>query len=116
MINHWIGYTYIDALFALMDKPKFYPSETGIWEDCEWVDERPRPSSVEVANKLAELKAVEPLWYLRRERDKRLAECDLWGLKDYPTTETQLAYRQALRDITNNYTSLEDVVWPEKPL
>jgi len=26
-----------------------------------------------------------------------------------------LAYRQALRDITETYTSLEDVVWPTPP-
>jgi hypothetical protein len=24
-------------------------------------------------------------------------------------------YRQTLRDITDTYTSLDDVVWPEKP-
>jgi hypothetical protein len=24
-------------------------------------------------------------------------------------------YRQSLRDITDTYTSLDDVVWPEKP-
>jgi len=27
----------------------------------------------------------------------------------------QIAYRQALRDITETYTSLDDVVWPVKP-
>jgi len=30
-------------------------------------------------------------------------------------TDAQTAYRQALRDITNTYSSLDDVVWPEKP-
>ncbi|ANW25818.1 hypothetical protein BA953_16610 [Vibrio coralliilyticus] len=25
-------------------------------------------------------------------------------------------YRQALRDITQTYTNLDDVVWPQKPL
>jgi len=30
-------------------------------------------------------------------------------------TEAQTAYRQALRDITDTATSLDDVVWPEKP-
>ena len=116
MLNPVNGYTYQDAVFALMESPKFYPSETGLWEDCKWVDDRPRPSSEEVANKLAELKLVEPLFYLRQERDKRLAACDLWGLKDYPTTEAQAAYRQALRDITNTYKSLDEVVWPDKPV
>lgn len=52
---------------------------------------------------------------LRGERDKKLEETDTWGLQDYPASDEQLAYRQALRDITDNYTSLEDVVWPTKP-
>ena len=29
--------------------------------------------------------------------------------------EEWVTYRQALRDITESYTSLEDVVWPTKP-
>jgi hypothetical protein len=30
-------------------------------------------------------------------------------------TAEQITYRQALRDITQTYTSLSDVIWPEKP-
>ena len=52
---------------------------------------------------------------LRRERDKRIAETDWWALGDRTMTTEQTSYRQALRDITNSYTSLEDVVWPIKP-
>ena len=52
---------------------------------------------------------------IRYERDKLLQETDVWGLSDYPATAEQTAYRQALRDITNTYSSLDDVVWPEKP-
>ena len=52
---------------------------------------------------------------VRGKRDELLKETDTWGLQDYPATAEQLAYRQALRDITDNYTSLEDVVWPTKP-
>jgi hypothetical protein len=115
MINPITGYTYIDAVLSLVDKAKFYPSANGEWADCIWVDERARPSEAEVTTKLDELISIQPLYYLRIERDKRLLDCDLWGLQDYPTTEAQTTYRQALRDITNNYTSLEDVVWPIKP-
>lgn len=115
MINTITGYTYIDAVLALVDKAKFYPSASNEWADCVWVDERARPSEAEVTAKLEELISIQPLYYLRKERDKRLLDCDLWGLKDYPTTEAQTTYRQALRDITDNYTSLEDVVWPIKP-
>jgi len=56
-----------------------------------------------------------PLNNLRFERDLRISETDWWVLPDRNPTDEQLAYRQALRDITNNYTSLDNVVWPEKP-
>lgn len=52
---------------------------------------------------------------LRAERNQRLANTDWWVMPDRTATEAQLAYRQALRDITETYTSLDDVIWPEKP-
>lgn len=52
---------------------------------------------------------------LRLERDRLIAATDWWVLPDRAPTDAQLAYRQALRDITNTYSSLDDVVWPEKP-
>ena len=52
---------------------------------------------------------------LRKERNQMLAETDWWASSDLTMTDAQTAYRQALRDITNTYTSLDDVVWPTKP-
>jgi len=52
---------------------------------------------------------------LRAERNQRLANTDWWASSDLTMTEAQTAYRQALRDITDTYTSLDDVVWPEVP-
>ena len=52
---------------------------------------------------------------LRDERNARLLETDWWASSDLTMTSEQTAYRQALRDITDNYSSLDDVVWPEKP-
>lgn len=53
---------------------------------------------------------------LRKHRDRLLAETDYWMFSDTTTaTQAQLDYRQALRDITDTYTSLDDVVWPTKP-
>lgn len=52
---------------------------------------------------------------LRYYRDKKLAETDWWANSDLTMTTEQIAYRQALRDITNTYNSLETVVWPTKP-
>jgi len=52
---------------------------------------------------------------LRDERNALLAETDWWASSDLTMTDAQTAYRQALRDITDTYSNLDDVVWPEKP-
>ena len=52
---------------------------------------------------------------LRTERNRLLAETDYFGNSDVTMSEAMTTYRQALRDITNTATSLEDVVWPTKP-
>lgn len=53
---------------------------------------------------------------MRDERDRRLRETDHWAYQDAPPmTQAQIDYRQALRDIPQNYTSIRDVVWPTKP-
>ena len=52
---------------------------------------------------------------LRIERDKRLAETDWTANSDVTMTDAMTTYRQALRDITDNATSLDDVSWPTKP-
>jgi len=69
----------------------------------------------DISAKMLELQNAEPMRLLREERNKLIAETDWWVLPDQATTQAQLDYRQALRDITNTYTSLTDVVWPTKP-
>ena len=69
-----------------------------------------------VAAKEVELIAAHKLSELRTERNRLIAETDWWAMSDTPTmTSEQTTYRQALRDITNTYSSLDDVVWPTKP-
>ena len=56
---------------------------------------------------------------LRAERNAKLTETD-WVITMHKELGTNIpaawkTYRQALRDITDTYTSLDDVVWPEKP-
>ena len=69
----------------------------------------------QITDKLTELNAAEPLKFLRAERNAKLAETDWWASSDLTMTAEQTAYRQALRDITDTYSSLDDVVWPTKP-
>ena len=69
----------------------------------------------EVNAKAAELRAAEPMKLLREERDRLIAATDWWASSDLSMTAAQTTYRQALRDITETYSSLADVVWPSKP-
>ena len=56
---------------------------------------------------------------LRSVRNQKLAETD-WVVTMHKELGTNIptawkTYRQALRDITDDATSLDDVSWPEKP-
>lgn len=91
-----------------------HPSLT--WVDC--------PDEVAVGysydgttftNPLDSLSNEEKMDMLRSERNRLLADTDWWALSDHTMTQAQIDYRQALRDITNSYSSLDDVIWPVKP-
>ena len=67
----------------------------------------------------ATITAEQNIAALRAERNAKLAETD-WEIVMHKEKGTNIpaalkTYRQALRDITDTYTSLDDVVWPEKP-
>lgn len=90
-----------------------------LFEDCslQWDDvntEQP-PSQEEIDAEIAIIKTEAPLKALRQKRDKLIALTDWWVVPDRTPTQEQLDYRQALRDITQTYSSLDDVVWPVKP-
>lgn len=68
-----------------------------------------------VSAKQTELTAAEPMKLLREERNRRLAETDWWASSDLTMSTARTNYRQALRDITDSATSLDDVTWPTKP-
>ena len=64
----------------------------------------------------------DPEWDLQELRDARsmfLRDTDWIVTKslesDIAIPAKWVTYRQSLRDITDTYTSLEDVVWPTKP-
>lgn len=54
---------------------------------------------------------------LRQKRNQLLAECDWTQSEDVAAAvrDAWKPYRQALRDITANYSSLKDAVFPQKP-
>jgi hypothetical protein len=84
-----------------------------------WHSEGPYPTDQEIAAKTSELEAAEPLALLRIERNDKLTESD-WVVIKATETNTEISqswktYRQALRDITQSYQSLDSVVWPAMP-
>ena len=108
-----MGIYYAKALDILRPNSVWiYREGTGLeWQDTE----QTQPSDEELSAKVTEVQAAEPLELLREKRNALLAETDWWANSDLTMTAEQTAYRQALRDITDSYTSLEDVVWPTKP-
>ena len=52
---------------------------------------------------------------VRAERDALLTKTDWWATSDRTMTAEQTAYRQALRDITDQAGFPEDVTWPQEP-
>lgn len=63
-----------------------------------------------------DLTAIELWEEIKRERNRRLKETDWTQLPDVPeeTRQRYVAYRQALRDITEQPDPAA-IVWPEKP-
>ena len=84
-----------------------------IWNDKEEL----RPTDEEIALKVKELEAAQPLKELREERNDLLMETDYIMVSDYPHTDKQawLDYRQALRDLPQT-ADLSNVEYPSKPI
>ena len=58
---------------------------------------------------------IDPADAARFERDSLLSRTDWWATSDRTMTAEQTAYRQALRDITNQDGFPDNVTWPTKP-
>jgi hypothetical protein len=75
----------------------------------------------DVIVKKAELIAAEPLRQLRQKRNQLLQQSDWMAVSDRTMTQSQIDYRQALRDITTQTPSLDSngqltgITWPTPP-
>ena len=70
--------------------------------DGKWVQEwviSPLPSDEKAAN-------------IRSKRNGLLSDTDWWAVQDRTMTQAEIDYRQALRDITDQPTFPDSVVWP----
>jgi len=86
----------------------------------EWLNaDLTEPTTSKIEAKRTELYAKDKLQELRIERNRLIAETD-WVVTMHKELGTNIptamkTYRQALRDITDGATSLDDVTWPTKP-
>ena len=85
----------------------------------EWLSDSPQPTIAEIESATNSAVIERDIEKLREVRNTKLAETD-WVITMHKELGTNIpaawkTYRQALRDITDTYTSLDDVVWPEKP-
>ena len=103
-----------DAILALRPGASFITVDGVV----EWLDETlTEPTADEITAKYDELVAAQPLNELRMVRNIKLAETDWTQSRDITLSNDDAwrTYRQALRDITDSASSLDDVTWPEKP-
>jgi len=52
---------------------------------------------------------------LRQDRDRLLAETDVWALTDRSMSTAQTNYRKDLRDLPANTSNPANPTWPNKP-
>ena len=103
-----------DAILALRPNAQFrLQGDVLTWTDPKLT----KPTDKEITAKYDELVAAQPLNELRMVRNIKLTETDWTQSRDITLSNDDAwkTYRQALRDITKDYKSLDDVTWPEKP-
>ncbi|MEZ8338781.1 tail fiber assembly protein [Vibrio cyclitrophicus] len=88
------------------------PAELGILIEMGFSEER--------ASEVCQEAEYAAMWeQIRAERHSKLTETDFTQVGDAPITEEKklafAEYRQALRDLPQNFPDPNDVVWPEKP-
>lgn len=82
--------------------------EGWLWDGINFSDPNYITPEEEVAQKLQDLRDI---------RNRLLEDTDYLALSDNTLTTEMSTYRQALRDITNTYQSVDDdgFSWPTKP-
>jgi len=106
------------VLSLIYNEPVSY-SEYGDYESLVILSGQPKPPKEEFEAKLQELIDAQPLKDLRKERNKRLTDCD-WVVTRATSTDTPVpdewkTYMQALRDLPDVTEDPANPVWPVAP-
>ena len=106
-----------EAIKKINPNANFHCIENDI-NSIQWNEDT---TPIPIADIQAQFPAVEldmAMKNLRKKRNKLLAETDYLALSDNTMSESMITYRQALRDITENLTTVEQVQaveFPTKP-
>src|SRR5210317_2302674 len=83
-----------------------------------WLNETTPISKADIEAQFPAVELDNAMADLRAKRDRLIAETDYLALSDQTLSTEMSTYRQALRDITNEITTVEqanNVTWPTKP-
>ena len=121
--------TYISKIKAYVDGDVDFLNDVIVQDDgtgpriVQWnLDSPTKPTDTQLDALETKATAIDneiSLVGLRSVRNQKLAETD-WVVTMHKELGTNIpsamkTYRQALRDITDSATSLDDVTWPTKP-
>lgn len=105
---------YINQVFE-----DVYPPEAAVWCNSNNAYIEPIESGRYIIREVPEPTPEELAKELRFKRDKLLKDTDKYLISDYPISpediEAVKAYRQALRDITEQSGFPKNVQWPVEP-
>ena len=86
------------------------------YDGLVWHDDSPVPSEDELTAAWPAVRDARAWAEVRAERDRLLAACDWTQVADAPVDAQVWAdYRQALRDVPQDFGDPAEVVWPEVP-
>ena len=109
----------IDAILKINSNAKVAVRGTDINTcEIEWLDDTTPISKSDIEAQFPAVELDNAMADLRSKRDKLIAETDYLALSDQTLSTEMSTYRQALRDITNGITTVEqanNVTWPTKP-
>ena len=116
MDNHQLG----NAVFAYVQQT-FGADQVGVdyWVEqvrenfcvTHWNRAEAEPTEAQLETALNKMN-----WdFVRKERNRLLAETDFYALSDVTMSAEMATYREALRDLPASTANSEDVVWPTKP-
>ena len=89
------------------------------YDGLTWLSDGDAPSRAELDALWPSVRDAAAWDRVRAERDARLSACDWTQVADAPLTDAErgawMLYRQALRDVPQDFATPDEVVWPEQP-